>query len=285
MDGIVLGLRPADARDGELGPELRRVGQGGHDGVDLGRRDAGQEQREEHLHGPDRVEALRVGLLVLVTRHEDAGGLVEERGQDPGFGVGLVRAALGRKGGVEGGRQVAQHAPAGRVDAVNGDVLDDEPVLDRARGRGRPAQDGGLVPAVAPAVAERQLDQLRVDLGPGRAGVRGRRDAERAVVGGRQVEAGLPRVQDRDDARAVEVARRLPPVKVLDEGRNEGAEVGHVVAGPGVDGAQAVGQDGHLGQVVVLGLGVETRLQRIRQAASVSPVDLLRDAAVGLLEV
>ena len=78
-----------------------------------------------------------------------------------------------------------------------------------------------MVPRVAPAVGERELDQLRVDARPGRAGAAPGADAERRVVGRRQVEAGFPGVENRDDARVVEVARRFPPVEVLDQWGDE----------------------------------------------------------------
>ena len=203
------------------------------------------------------MEALLV-LLVLVPGHEVARLFVEERLQDPGLGVLLVRVAFCREALVEFARQVAENAPPGGIDAVHSHVLDFEPV-DRTRCGGRPGQDGGLVPVVTPAVAERELDQLRVDLAPRRSCAGGGSHAQRRVVGRRQVEAGLPGVQDRDDARVVEVAGGLPPVEVPDEWRDELAQVAHV-ARRVIDGAEAIGQDGHLGQVVVFVLGVEARL-------------------------
>jgi len=282
LDGVVLRLGPADAGDRVLGPELGRVGQVFDDGGDLVGGDAGEQEGEEHLDGPDGVEALLV-LLVLVAGDEVAGFFAEQRAQDAGLGVVLVRIAFVREGLVEFAGQVAEDAPAGRVDAVHGNVLDFEPVEGAEGGLGA-GQDGGVIPGVAPAVTERELDELRVNLRPHRTSAAGGADAQGGVVGRCQVEAGLPGVEDGDDAGRVEVAGRLPPAEVLDEGRDEFAEVGDVARGL-VDGPEAVGENGHLGQVVVFVVAVEPRFQRVRQALFVTPVDLLRDAAIVELEL
>lgn len=219
LDRVVLGLRAADAGDRVRSPEFGGRGQVADYAGHLVRADGVEEEGEEHLDGADRVEALGV-LVVFVAGDEAAGiGTVEGR-EDAGFGVALVCVAFGCERLVVDACEVAEDAPAGGVHAVHSDVLHFEPVY-RAYGRGGARQDGGLVPRVAPAVGERELDQLRVDARPGGAGAAPGADAERRVVGRRQVEAGFPGVEDRDDARVVEVARRFPPVEVLDQWGDE----------------------------------------------------------------